>query len=117
VLSILGILASLAIPIFLQQKDDAIIGVTKANLNTMRSTLTRYSINHVDNRYPGGSLDYIHFRAAVPEANLPLIETEAQMVSGSFLYPSDGVSYSLHATSTNRTAVRFSATPAGILRE
>lgn len=117
VLSILGILASVAIPIFLQQKDDAIIGVTKANLNTIRSALTQYSIGTADNRYLPGTLGYFDFRAALPGANLPPSESEARMVSGSFLYSGDGASYTLNVISSNRTAARFSATPSGIFQE
>ncbi len=117
VLSILGILASVAIPIFLQQKDDAIIGVTKVNLNTIRSALTQYSIGTTDNRYPPGPLGYFEFRAAVPGTNLPASESEARMLSGSFLYSGDGASYTLNVISANRTAVRFLATPSGIIQE
>ncbi|MDF1536412.1 MAG: prepilin-type N-terminal cleavage/methylation domain-containing protein [bacterium] len=117
VLSVIGILAAISIPIFLEQKDKAIIGVTKANLDAMRTGLTRHTIRTSDNLYPVGELHYFDFRATVPEANLPPLETEAKILTGSFNYSSDGAAYTLQVTSTNRTAARFRASQAGIVRE
>ncbi len=113
VICIIGILAAISIPLFLEQKDKALIGVTKANLNAMRSGLTQYTIRNPDNLYPIGNLHYFDFRTTVPEANLPPLESDAKIVSSSFYYSSDGTTYTLRVTSTNRTAVRFSASPRG----
>jgi prepilin-type N-terminal cleavage/methylation domain-containing protein len=117
VICVIGILSSVAIPIFLEQKDKAIIGVTKANLSAMRAGLTQYTIRRADNLYPIGELNYFDFRTAVPEANLPPLETGAKILSGSFNYSSDGATYTLLVTSTNRTGVRFRASQRGIFRE
>jgi type II secretory pathway pseudopilin PulG len=117
VISIIGILAAISIPLFLDQKDKALIGVTRANLNAMRSGLTQYTIRNPDNLYPIGNLHYFDFRTTVPEANLPPLEAAAKIVSSSFYYSSEGTIYTIQVTSTNRTAVRFSASPRGILRE
>ncbi len=117
VISIIGILASIAIPIILDQKDKAIVGATKANLDTMRLALTQYTIYRTDNRYPTGQLGYPGFRTTVPEANLPPLETDARIVGGSFLYSSDGITYAIQAISANKSATPFIASPAGIVIE
>jgi prepilin-type N-terminal cleavage/methylation domain-containing protein len=117
VVSVIGILAAISIPLYLDQKDKTIIGVTQANLNAMRAGLMQYTVHSSDNRYPVGNLHYFAFRTVVPEANLPLLETDAKIMSGTFSYSGDESIYILQATSTNRTAVRFNASPAGIFRE
>lgn len=117
VISVIGILAAISIPLYLEQKDKAIIGVTKANLNAMRSGLIQYTVHDSDNQYPAGNLNYFAFRTAVPEVNLPPLEMDAKIMSDTFSYSSDGSTFTLQATSTNRTAVRLKASPAGIFRE
>lgn len=114
VLSVIGILASIAIPINLAQKDRAIVGVTMANLQAMRTGLTQYTISHAGNKYPTVDMNYHDFRLAIPEANLPPLPEGAKIVSGTFSYSSDGDTYTLKATSTNRSGEKFTAIPAGI---
>jgi prepilin-type N-terminal cleavage/methylation domain-containing protein len=117
VVSVIGILASISIPLYLEQKDNAIVGVTQANLNAMRSGLMQYTVHRSDNRYPMGNLHYFAFRTAIPEANLPPLETDAKIMSGTFSYSGNESTYTLRATSTNRTAVRLRASPGGIFME
>jgi prepilin-type N-terminal cleavage/methylation domain-containing protein len=117
VVCIIGILSSIAIPIFLDQKDKAIIGVTKANMEVMRSGLSQYAAGNSNNLYPSGNLHYIDFRTTVPGTNLPPLESEAKILSGSFLYSSDGTTYYLQATSTNRSTTHFTASPSGVIRQ
>jgi type IV pilus assembly protein PilA len=117
VVCVLGILACISIPIFLNQKDKTTIAVTKANLEVMRSGLNQYAARNNSNLYPTGGMNYFDFRTTVPETNLPPLESGAKIVSGSFLYTSDGITYSLRATSTNRTSARFVATPRGIVKQ
>lgn len=114
VLSVIGILASIAIPINLQHKDNAIVGVTMANIQAMRTGLTQHTISDASNKYPTAEMNYHDFRLAIPEANLPPLPTDAKIVSGSFSYSSDGDTYTLKATSTNRTGEKFTAIPAMI---
>jgi prepilin-type N-terminal cleavage/methylation domain-containing protein len=115
VISIIGCLAAVSIPLFLDQKDKAIIAVTHANLDAARSGLTRSTIHSTSNQYPAGRMNYFDFLAAVPESNLPPLETEAMIITGSFIYSSDGTTYILHAASTNRTGIRFLVSPAGVV--
>jgi type II secretory pathway pseudopilin PulG len=115
--SIIGMLASISIPMFLEQKDKAIVGATKANLDTMRSALNQYSIQDAENRYPAGLLAYPGFRTVVPEANPPFLEADARILSGSFLYSSDGITCVISATSASRTTKCFTATSTGNLIE
>ena len=117
VLSVIGILASISLPLFLEQKDKVIAGVTRANLDAARTSLSQYAARSPNNTFPRGRLGYFDFRSALPETKFPPIEADAKFMSGSFLYSSDGATYFLRATSINRTSQRFLALPSGILRE
>jgi prepilin-type N-terminal cleavage/methylation domain-containing protein len=114
VIAIIGIIASIALPRYIEQKDRATLGVTLANLDVMRTGLSQYAISSGDNKYPGGPLNYTGFIAAVPECGLPLLEPAAMIATASFDYLSDGVSYTINATSMNRSETRLIATQAGI---
>lgn len=114
VVCIVGILSCIAIPIFLEQKDQAIVGVTQANMETMRSGLSHYAARNPSNLYPTGSFNYLDFRNIIPETHLPPLEADAKIVSGSFLYSSDGTFYYLQATSTSLITARFTASPMGV---
>ncbi len=117
VLSIIGTLAAISSPIFLQQKDRVILEVTKANLAAARSCLSQYAAGTISNKYPVGKMGYHDFRQAIPESRLPPIEAEAKFLGGSFLYSSDGSTYLIRAASTNRSFQRFAVFPSGIIRE
>jgi len=114
VVCVIGILACIAIPGFLDQKDKSILGVTKANLEVMRSGLSQYAAQNSNNAYPNGNLNYFDFLIQVPGTNLPPIESDAKIVSGSFLYSGNGITYYMEAASTNRSFDRFRVSPAGI---
>jgi len=117
VLSVIGILAAVSIPVFLDQKDKVIVEVTKANLDAARSCLSQYAAGSPTNNFPVGRMGYYDFRNVLPESQFPPIEAEARFLGGSFLYSGDGTTYFLRATSTNRSALRFAAFPYGIVRE
>jgi hypothetical protein len=69
------------------------------------------------NKYPIGTLDYDAIRPVIPFANLPLNSSEAKIYTGSFLYSSDGITYTLTARSTNSYNQHFTARPSGIVRD
>jgi len=117
VLSIIGVLASISLPLFLEQKDKVIAGVTRANLDAARTSLSQYAARSPNNTFPLGRLGYWDFRSTLPETKFPPIEADAKFMGGSFLYSSDGGTYFLRATSTNRSSQRFLALPSGIIRE
>src|SRR5210317_1100075 len=86
VLSIIGIIAAIALPRFIEQKDRAILAATFANLDAMRAGLSQYAVNSDINKYPEGPLTYTGFIATVPECNMPRLEPEAKTGIGSFSY-------------------------------
>ncbi len=52
VVAIIGILAAIAIPNFVNFKDKAILGVATANLDVVRSALIQYAADMDDGKYP-----------------------------------------------------------------
>ncbi len=52
VVAIIGILAAIAIPNFVNFKNKATQGTAKANLETVRSSLSQYAADATDNKYP-----------------------------------------------------------------
>ncbi len=58
VVAIIGILAAIAIPNFVSFKNKAIQGTAKANLDTVRASLSQYAADKDDNGYPAdGTMD------------------------------------------------------------
>jgi len=116
VLAIIGIIASLTMPIYVENKEHAILGVTRANLKVIQNSLATYMANNADSRYPSGSFNYADFITLIPESNLPAHETQAKFKQGTFSYMSDGITYSITVASLNRTSAVFVLMPSGINR-
>jgi prepilin-type N-terminal cleavage/methylation domain-containing protein len=116
VLGIIGILAAIGIPTFLGVKDNSIVGTTEGNLAVVRKALNNYMVDSPSNRYPVGPLDYSGLRTQIPFANLPVLPDEAKILTGSVLYTSDGLTFTILARSTNRDYQQFTVTPQGIVR-
>ncbi len=115
VVAVIGILAAIAIPNFLNLKDKAIWGTARANLEAVRTSLAAYSADSNQNRFPVGTLDFADFRAAVPKANLPASEPLAKLRTGTFSYTSaDGSTFSVSASVDNRAYDLMVASPSGI---
>ncbi|UCF32150.1 MAG: prepilin-type N-terminal cleavage/methylation domain-containing protein, partial [bacterium] len=55
VVAIIGILAAIAIPNFLNLKDKALFGTAKANVDVLRSALAAYAADDPSNKYPVGT--------------------------------------------------------------
>ncbi len=53
VVAIIGVLAAIAIPSFVDSKDRATLGVAKANLHVVRTALFQYIVDMDENKYPG----------------------------------------------------------------
>jgi len=116
VVAVIGILAAIAIPNFLNLKDKAIWGTARANLEAVRTSLAAYSANSNQNRYPLGTLDFAAFRSAVPKANLPASEPLAKLRAGTFSYTSaDGSTFTVSASADNRAYDLMVASPNGII--
>lgn len=116
VVAIIGILASIAIPNFLDLKDKALWGTARANLDVIRSSLASYAASSPNSRYPAGPMDFDQFRAALPHASLPVTEDLSKFQSSSFLYSSaaDGTGFSVSANAANRAYDLMTASPSGI---
>ena len=115
VVAIIGILAAIAIPNFLNLKDKAIWGTARANVDVLRSSLAAYAASSNTNQYPVGSFDFAGMSGVVPNASLPGTEPDAQFQSGSFLYVSaDGDNYSITVNARNRAFDQLTASPSGI---
>jgi prepilin-type N-terminal cleavage/methylation domain-containing protein len=115
VVAIIGILAAIAIPNFLDLKDKAIWGTARANLDVVRSALAAYAAESKTNSYPVGNMNFTAFRALVPNASLPPTEKDAKLRNGTFLYSStDGMTFSVAANADNRAYDLMVASPSGI---
>ena len=115
VVAIIGILAAIAIPNFLNLKDKAIWGTARANLDVIRSSLAAYASDGSNTRYPTGTLDFAAFRTLIPNASLPATEKLARLSTGTFAYTSvDGTTFSVSAAADNRASDIMVASPSGI---
>jgi general secretion pathway protein G len=115
VVAIIGILAGIAIPNFLDLKDRAIWGTARANMDVIRSTLASYAADKLDNFYPIGTTDFAGLKVILPKANLPATEKDAKFQNGSFTYTStDGRNFSFSANADNRANDQLTASPSGI---
>ena len=115
VVAIIGILAAIAIPNFLNLKDKAIFGTAKANVDVLRSVLASYAADSDTNKYPTGNLNFTTIKDIVPEANLPDLEEDAKWVSGSFAYAgTDGTTFTITVQASDRDSDTITGTPSGI---
>ena len=115
VVAVIGILAAIAIPNFLDLKDKAIWGTAKANLMGIRASLSSYATDSILNKYPVGNLNFSQFSAAVSEANLPSTEEQSKFQSSSFSYAcTDGKLYTITVNVDNRAFDPLIASPLGI---
>ncbi|MDF1535198.1 MAG: prepilin-type N-terminal cleavage/methylation domain-containing protein [bacterium] len=115
VVAIIGILAAIAIPNFLNLKDKALFGTAKANVDVLRSVLASYAADDPTNRYPmslGGNYTWI--RGLLKEANLPEQPEEAKWLPGSFTYTSNGTNFQIYVKATDRSQDTLWGTPSGI---
>ncbi len=115
VIVIVGILAGIAIPNFLNLKDKALWGTANANLSILRTSLAAYATNSGTNKYPVGSFDFSQISAVVPKANLPATEEQSKFRAGSFIYLcAEGKSYIISVNVNNRAFDALVASPNGI---
>ena len=114
VVAIIGILAAIAIPNFLNLKDKAIFGTAKANVDVLRSALAAYAADDASNKYPTATnQSFANLSALVPNANMPSSASLAKFAS--FDYDStDGMSFTITVTATNRLNDQLMGTPSGI---
>ncbi len=117
VVAIIGILAAIAIPNFLNLKDKAIFGTAKANVDVLRSSLAAYAADDASNKYPttGSDMTYDELRGYIPAANLPADGSEAKFVESTFTYASaNGFDFTITVDSMTRSNITLTGTPQGI---
>ena len=116
VVAIIGILAAIAIPNFLNLKDKAIFGTAKANVDVLRSVLASYAADSDTNRYPlGSSMTFSAMNSLLPVANLPGEETDAKWQDGTFDYDSaNGTAFTITVNANDRAFDEIVGTPSGI---
>ena len=118
VVAIIGILAAIAIPNFLNLKDKAIFGTAKANVDVLRSVLASYAADDDSNRYPIGPMNYDVLSALLTVANLPPEPEDAKWTSASAdantFYTSDGTTFTIAVDANSRDFISLEGTPSGI---
>ena len=115
VVAIIGILAAIAIPNFLNLKDKAIFGTAKANVDVLRSVLASYAADDDSNRYPIGPLDFAGISGLLTVANLPPAETDAKWQATSFAYTStNGTYFQIVVNANDRAFDTITGTASGI---
>ena len=113
VVAIIGILAAIAIPNFLNLKDKAIFGTAKANVDVLRSVLASYAADSPTNKYPTGALTFTTIKNIVPQANLPGAMEDAKWTS--FAYAgTDGTTFTITVNAADRDDDTIIGTPSGI---
>ena len=113
VVAIIGILAAIAIPNFLNLKDKAIFGTAKANVDVLRSVLASYAADSDTNKYPTGSLNFGDIKGILPQANLPAALGDAKWTS--FAYAgTDGTTFTITVNAADRDDDTIVGTPSGI---
>ena len=114
VVAIIGILAAIAIPNFLNLKDKAIFGTAKANVDVLRSVLASYAADSDTNRYPTGAMTFAETSTLLPVANLPGTMADAKWNSYAYAGGTDGTSFTITVTATDRAFDTIIGTPSGI---
>ena len=120
VVAIIGILAAIAIPNFLNLKDKAIFGTAKANVDVLRSVLASYAADDDSNRYPLGGMTFDAISALLTVANLPPEPEDAKWTSVSadaatFYNSVDGTTFTITVKANDRAADTIVGTPSGIV--
>ena len=119
VVAIIGILAAIAIPNFLNLKDKAIFGTAKANVDVLRSVLASYAADSDTNKYPTGSRNYDDMRTLLPQANLPVDPADAKWQPASadantFYAGTNGTTFTITVNANDREYDEIVGTPSGI---
>ena len=114
VVAIIGILAAIAIPNFLNLKDKAIFGTAKANVDVLRSVLASYAADSDTNRYPVGGFDFAGISGLLTVANLPGEMTDAKWETFTYTGGTLGTTFTITVTATDRANDTIIGTPSGI---
>ena len=114
VVAIIGILAAIAIPNFLNLKDKAIFGTAKANVDVLRSSLAAYAADSTFNKYPITIANWAAVLSILPNANMPASAALAKFNSFTYASANTGATFTISVTATNRETDSITGTPSGI---
>jgi|GEM_PF-1468432 len=115
VTAVIGVLAGIVIPNYLDLKDKTTWMMARENMDVIRAALSVYVTQDNVNGFPSGTLDYDGLKEALAEEHLPPSEPEALLVPGSFLYTSaEASTFSFSAHCANRGRDLLTASLSGI---
>ncbi len=114
VVAIIGILAAIAIPNFLNLKDKAIFGTAKANVDVLRSALASYAADSDFNKYPITIGNWAAVLSILPNANMPATANLAKFNSFRYASANTGASFTIVVGVTNREIDSITGTPSGV---
>ena len=115
VVAIIGILAAIAIPNFLNFKDKATRGTVTSNCETIRAALNAYAADDEANSFPDGALNgqgWTQIITALPFANLPgnMNNAKIRAVAAITMTSED---YTLVVTAMDARGTTFEIHPSG----
>ena len=116
VTAVIGVLAGIVIPNYLDLKDKTTWMTARENMDVIRAALAVYVTRENVNGFPSGTLDFDGLKEALDQGYLPPSESDALLVDGSFLYTStEGSTFSLAAHCANRGRDLLTASPSGVM--
>ncbi|MBN2721138.1 MAG: prepilin-type N-terminal cleavage/methylation domain-containing protein [Proteobacteria bacterium] len=115
VTAVIGVLAGIVIPHYLDLKDKTTWMTARENMDVIRGALSVHVTQDNVQGFPSGTLDFDGLKAALAQEYLPLSEQEAFLVPGSFIYTSTEAStFSFSAHCANRGRDLLTASVSGI---
>jgi prepilin-type N-terminal cleavage/methylation domain-containing protein len=121
IISIIGILAAIAIPKYVSMRDRAILETCRFNLKNIQTSFNLYLVGRTNPSFPltaeigTGPGAWNQLRVLLPEAHLPVTADKAKIDPESILYESsDGQSYTLMVEALDSGRTRFIVTMGNI---
>lgn len=114
VISIMGVIASIANQGFIEPKDRAIPEANFVKLNPLCNGLSHCAASPHDNRYPAGPLGFSDLIATVPECMMPSPWEDAKIVAASFSSLRTETTRKICAAMAKRAETHCVAAPTGI---
>ncbi len=119
VVAIIGILAAIAIPNFVNFKNKATQGTAKANLETVRSSLSQFAADAADNKYPmaiaAGDFDALCDTLAGYGLTFDKNKGATTYKWAAFdTYTSDGLTYTITITANDAAGTSYTGSLGGV---
>jgi prepilin-type N-terminal cleavage/methylation domain-containing protein len=118
IVAVIGILAAVAIPLYMSFKDKAARGTAMANLAIIQQGLTMYVSENDNSRYPTtekigeGLAGWSKLREIIQSQNLPPSPESAKLRGDTFSYVSpDGRGFTLYIRALDSRSTQYIVTP------